>query len=530
MPRRPSSCARAFRLGLGAFAALVACGPSDFGGPGALTPSASSEVPPPPPAGTGAGAAADPSAIPIVVTADKAEGKDVVVSLGVPFSPGKLKDESSLALVDASGNGLARDAQVLAKWPVDGSARSVRVSFRATLGPNGAMVVRLTPKGRVVKDTIVPNPDGPFVATLPAQWYADSLVSGPQVPVARDTRFVRYETALERGLAEMSPTYESHGMDCEHTTNHRTYYDGPHAFFQRFLRTPSPATYRRARAESTLYRAKELRFMDGRAMAVQACERKDWTPAKPLDWSVMRRMTGQGMLDDWLLTGDPAAREAVIAMGEAFKRDLHALFTGHENTLRVTERNMGWALMGLAAYYAVDPRPDVKKAMTDVADDAFAWQALGKSGAFEHDIARPDPDECEKGPRGGSPFMTSILVDALMDYRAVTGDPRVTESVRRVAGWFEKDAVTSDLKAFRYLWGCVGDPMDDSGVADLNLLIVHVFGAAFEVTGDRHWLAFGDKLADSGIEAMSTKNPKQWNQAARAFGRYMGYRAKGLPP
>ena len=515
---------------LGLVGLLAACGATDFGGPGAVTPPQA--LPPPAPAMPGAparGGSTD-GTIPIVVTADKAEGTNVVVSLGVPFAPGALKDETTLALVDAAGAAVPRDARVLARWPVDGSVRSVMVAFRATLGPAAAMVVRLLTNGRATPSALAPNPDGPFVATLPAQHYADALATGAGLPVAQDTRFARYETELERGLAEMRPPYDAAGTDCEHTTNHRTYYDGPHGFFQRFVRSPSPATYRRARLEATRYRAKELRFMDGRAMAVQACERADWTPARPLDWSVMRRMTGQGMLDDFVLTGDPAAREAVVAMGEAFKRDLHALFTGHENTLRVTERNMGWALLGLAAYYAVDPRPDVKKAMTDVADDAFAWQAQGKSGAFEHDIARPDPEECEKGPRGGSPFMTSILVDALMDYRALTNDARVTDSVRRVAGWFEKDAVTSDGKAFRYLWGCVGDPMDDSGVADLNLLIVHVFGAAFAVTGDRHWLVFGDKIADSGIEAMSTKNPKQWNQAARAFGRYLGYRAKGLPP
>ena len=59
---------------------------------------------------------------------------------------------------------------------------------------------------------------------------------------------------------------------------------------------------------------------------------------------------------------------------------------------------------------------------------------------------------------------------------------------------------------------------------------MHVFGAAFALTGDRRWIAFGDKMADSGIRAMQTTNPKQWNQAARSFGRYMGYRAKALPP
>jgi hypothetical protein len=466
--------------------------------------------------------------VPILVTADKGEGKDAIVSLGVPFAPGAMRDETKIALLDAGGGAVPRAAQVLARWPLDGSIRSVLLAFKATLAPAESALFKLKLGAPGVPAQHAANPDGPFTATLPAGFYADAAVTGPLVPVAADTRFTRYEAQLEQGLAAMRPPYEAHGMDCEHTTNHRSYYDGPHAFFQRFARAPSPAFYRRARAEAALYRTKELRFVDGRAMAVQACEAKDWTPQKKLDWSTLRRMLAQGMLDDWLMTGDPAARESVVAMGEAFRRDLPALVGGRENTLRVTERNMAWTLMGLAAYYALDPRADVKQAMTSVVDDAVKWQA--RSGAFEHDIARPDPEECEKGPRGASPFMTSLLVDALMDYWTLTKDPRVAEVVRRAAEWYARDAITSDRLAFRYLWGCEGDPNDDSGVADLNLLIVHVFGAAFSLTHDKRWLTFGDKMADSGIAAMMTSNPKQWNQAARSFARYMGYRAKGLPP
>ena len=265
-------------------------------------------------------------------------------------------------------------------------------------------------------------------------------------------------------------------------------------------------------------------------MAVQMCQSTDWTPQKPISWDVLRRMTGQGMLDDYLLTGDPAAKEAVVAMGEAMRRNLPALMSGRENILEITERNMAWTLMGIAAHYAVDARPEIKKALELIVTRAVAWQNRGTSGAFEHDIVRPDPEECEKGPHGASPFMTSLLVDALMDYYTLTADPRVVEVVRRVAVWYEKDAITTDGKAFRYLWNCVGDGNDDSGVADLNLLIVHVFGAAYALTGDRHWITFGDKMADAGIAAMQTTNPKQWNQAARSFGRYLGYRSLGAPP
>jgi hypothetical protein len=121
--------------------------------------------------------------------------------------------------------------------------------------------------------------------------------------------------------------------------------------------------------------------------------------------------------------------------------------------------------------------------------------------------------------------MTALLVDALMEYQALTGDPRIREVVRRVALWLEKDAITTDGRAFRYLWGCETDAYDDSGTADLNLLIVPVFGAAYALTRDRHFLEVGDRIAFIGAKEMSVRDPKHWNQSMRAFGRYLGYRA-----
>jgi hypothetical protein len=97
--------------------------------------------------------------------------------------------------------------------------------------------------------------------------------------------------------------------------------------------------------------------------------------------------------------------------------------------------------------------------------------------------------------------------------------------VARAAEWLAGRAMTSDKRAFRYLWGCETDPYDDSGTADLNLMIVPVFGAAYSLTREPRWLALGDALADIGVREMNVRQPKQWNQAMRGFGRYLGYRA-----
>ena len=530
---------------------LVGCGGDDGDGPadGAVPLDASQ---PPPDASGSPDAALSPDAsgspdaggspdasvpsegrIALTVIADRAAITDGVVSLGVPFPRGALGDESRLRVVDGSGAERPIHVAVLARWPQDGSIRSALVALRATLarGEEERLEIEYgAPRTSASPGALAPAPDGPAVAVLESEWYVRSGVSGAHVTREENTRFAEFDAELDSRLTSMSPAYTTYGVSCGGTTNHRTYYDGPHGLWQRFLRSADADRYRRAREESEWYRDNELEWHEGRALAVQVCEDDGWTPSSKLDWGVIRRMTGQGMLDDYLLTGDPAAREAVVAMGEAFVRSLPAQRGGRENSLLVTERNLAWTIMGVAAYYALDSRDEVREALESLVDEAIAWQARGTSGAFEHDLVRPDPSECSDGPSGGSPFMTSLLIDALMDAHALTGDARIAGVVTRTAAWLRDTAATSDGRTFRYLWNCASDDYDDSTYVDLNLLIVHVFGAAYALSGDDAWLEAGDHFAEIGVDEMFVGRPKQWNQAARAFPRYMGYRAAGRAP
>jgi hypothetical protein len=399
--------------------------------------------------------------VPLLLVADGARApspvqgppQEVVVSSGVPFAPGVLRDTALLWLRDARGAEVPLRAGALASWPLDRSIRSALIVFRAALGPGERAVLTLGygspppgpigsqrvaglgPDARVQqgpqaqhglqtqqgepKPALVPSPDGPVAAMLPPSWYAASQVSGPQLPAVDDSRFPGFESGIESGLVGMAPAYDSYGVSC--FGKHRTYYDGPHALYQRFLRNGDALRYRRARAEAVWYREHELRFSPDHTLAVHVCQKQGWSARAPLSWEVLRRLLGQGMLDDYLLTGDPAARQAVVAMGEALRQDLAALTAGKGGVLQATERNMAWTMMALSSYYAVDPRPELLASLRELMDRTVAWQRSGPSGAFEHDLHRADPLECERGPRGGSPFMTALLVDALMDYPRAHG-------------------------------------------------------------------------------------------------------------
>ncbi len=466
----------------------------------------------------------------LTLRADNGAANNAVVSFGLPFPEGILTSEKNVTLKNKAGQPVPISATVLAKWPHDGSIRSVLVAFKTTLASNATETWKVEwgdPTTSPDAGTLAPNPNGPVAATLPADHYVKSHIGGVLVSASANQRFSDYDTELTRSYGDIN--FGASTVQCG-GSNARTYYDGPHARYQRFFRTGTSQTLRAARSEAIWFRQNELTFYQQKKLAVHKCQPAGWTPSVPLDWGVLRQMYGQGMLDDYLVTGDPAAKEAVIAMGEAFRQNIPALTKQNPPVLEITERNLGWTLIGMAAYYALDQRAEVKDATKALVDRAIAWQARGKSGGLEHDIVRPDPDECGNGPKGASPFMTSLVVDGMMDYWLLTNDASIKPFVQKLADWYEKDAVTSDKKAFRYLWNCLDNDYDDSSTADLNLLIVHVFGAAYAVTKDKHYVDFGDKIADSGLAAMYAEAPKQWNQAARSFGKYLGYRALGVEP
>lgn len=529
---------------------LVACGddPTGAGGTGNTTSDVTGQGTTQPSSQTGSGAMNGSTGssqgqggeggiggamgtVELTLEADGGAATDAIVSLGVPFPSGALADASLVAVLDEGGMEVAATSSSLATWPTNGSQRAVLLAFRATLGAGETRkyTVRYGAPRTAEAGDLAPNPDGPVAATLDPAWYASTRAIGFQVPASADTVFTAWETLIEDALTEMDPPWDSYGISCQATSAERTYYDGPHALYQRFAHRSGAAAYRRARAEAVWYRANEIAWYEGDTIALYACA-PGWDPDEPLVWGDMRRMLGQGMLDDYLLTGDPEALQVVRGIGEAFRQNVGALTTGNEITVKVTERNMAWPMMGLASYYAVNPSADVRAALDTLVDMTVAWQAEGTSGAFEHDIVRPDPEECGDGPNGGSPFMTALLVDGLMDAYFVTGDTDVCPTVVAAATWYRDAAITTDGVAFQYLWGCNDTDYDDSSTADLNLLISHVFGAAYYCSQDQSFLTFGDTMANHGIDAFYAGAPKQWSQSSRSFMKYMGYRALALAP
>jgi hypothetical protein len=476
------------------------------------------------------GPAPTPTEVGVTLHADQGPS-DGLATFAVPMPPGLAMDAARVAVVDG-GDPAPAAYEVLATWPADGSLRSVLITLPVQLaqGAQKELTVRVNAPRDTSTDLTDAAPvlDGPVVGVLPASWYVGARVVTAPMQAAADSPHPAYEAELVENLFGMDPAYDSYGVSCGSTTSHRTYYDGPRAIYTLFLRTGEPRLLRRARAEAAWFRANELVFSADRAYAYHTCQGEGWAPDERLSWSVLRRMTGQGMLDDYLLTGDPAAREAVVAMGDAFTANLPALRAPTSNdpygSIQATERNLAWTMMGIASAYAVTGSAAHRDALVSLMDELVDWQNRGTSGALEHDIVRPDPSECSDGPAGASPFMTTLVVDAVMDYYGLVRDPRALGFVANVASWMHDDARTTDGQTWRYLWGCASNDYADNPYNDLNLMMVHAYGAAYVATGDRAWIERGDVLAGFGLQDMFTRRPKQWNQSSRTFGKWLGYR------
>lgn len=117
-----------------------------------------------------------------------------------------------------------------------------------------------------------------------------------------------------------------------------------------------------------------------------------------------------------------------------------------------------------------------------------------------------------------------------MDTWQLTHDRRIPPVELKAAAWYRDRALDREGVAFQYLWRCEDAAYQGGAWGGLNLLICHVFGAAFLLSGDPAWLDFGDHMAREGLAQFFAGRPKNWTQAARGFTKYLGYRALGRRP
>src|SRR5882724_5491558 len=152
--------------------------------------------------------AAAPAQLVVSLEGNAADLGQELVSFGVPLPPNFLWDPHRVRVSAASGEELRAAVRSLEPWRIggrDGSIRSILVQLKLDFGRNRSQKIRIEfhqPRQKnisefvPVESTLI-DPDGlkgPRVyALLPAGWLCNSLIVGPQTPVAESAEYRAYD-------------------------------------------------------------------------------------------------------------------------------------------------------------------------------------------------------------------------------------------------------------------------------------------------------------------------------------------------
>jgi rhamnogalacturonyl hydrolase YesR len=145
----------------------------------------------------------------------------------------------------------------------------------------------------------------------------------------------------------------------------------------------------------------------------------------------------EGLIDYWLLTGDPLAGEAVVRMGDWYVRKVDGFQFGAGGQ----ERGQGWTLTALTSIYRVTGDRRYLDAAQRVQDWINDWQDPVR-GVISVPISEQPSYE------GGTTFMHGIVAHGVARLYEVTGDPATLRSLRGLGEWI----VTEPMGPMGQFW------------------------------------------------------------------------------
>lgn len=442
---------------------------------------------------------------------DKKEA--LLVSSGIPFAPGRIYSDGDIAFFDDANAEVSIATSILARWPQDGSVRSILVQFSIDI-PHKYTYLTMkwgvprayvgTPKevGWEIPDAIV---------RLPALWLCESLVSGEQLPIsynrATGKPLTKYDQNIVNNFMKIS-TAKLKG-----DVRKDDYYDITHVFYQLYIRSGDEMYFQAARREAVRYREEHI-IKDGpeRGRAVQRKE--------------TRYIYVEGMVDDYLLTGDRRSLEVATYMAEYLKRNCppEKAFFPKKGTRFWTEREQAFPFLGIITYYQLTGDKEyfdiAKQFMANLYRTQNEWPGRG---GFIHNLYSHDPEEgARQDEYGGSPFMTGLLLEAIVKYHQLTNSSTAKDSIFKALNWLMKDCLAPDGDSFIYL---TCDKRRGEGHPDLNMLIVHAFGYGYRISGyeRKDYLELGQKLFERGMNSARLSDRKHFNQNYRSSGHFLAY-------
>jgi hypothetical protein len=148
--------------------------------------------------------------------------------------------------------------------------------------------------------------------------------------------------------------------------------------------------------------------------------------------------------------------------------------------------------------------------------------------AWVHNLYDHDPSEgCSTSSWGSSPWMSGLLLEAIVKYHKLTNDPLARESIlMAVDDLWARYRATGSYAGVSFVY--LGCPAYTDGVPDLDNLIAQAFGYAYRLTGVEIYKTRGTTLFNTSVNEGYTGTHKHYSQQFRSSGHFPAYVA-GTP-
>ncbi|HEX2445066.1 MAG TPA: hypothetical protein VHJ77_14065 [Vicinamibacterales bacterium] len=203
----------------------------------------------------------------------------------------------------------------------------------------------------------------------------------------------------------------------------------------------------------------------------------------------------QGLIQDYFMFGDEQARQAsAIVVDNFYLPHAESWYYKAPNTRGFwTEREAAFSLIGIMAHYEGTGNAVYLNKVRDRVASLRRMQVDNGGRARVHNLYDHDPSEgCGQPDYGSSPWMSGLLLEAIIKYHKLTNDPLARESILMAV---------DDLRA-RYL--ATGD-------------------YAYRLTGAQVYRTLGTSLFNTSVENGVTASHKHYDQQFRSSGHFPAY-------
>lgn len=444
-----------------------------------------------------------------------ANGPANLVSNALPFRPGVVSSAGRVRLLDG-GTEVPIAVKVLATWPSDGSIRSLLLQFDAPVAKTYTIQVG-SPRTGADRPFVAVTWDLPTrVFTLPAAHLSDSLIFWDQRPLGQ-TGFPAWD------LKQLSNYKRIATVGTAACAREDHYYDAITTTYQLYARTGVLAHLVNARRWALHHRRDQI-HLAGPDIGHGRC---------PGEYLGNTRYTfPQGLIQDFFMFGDERSRQVSgLVVDNFYMPHAESWYYKAPNTRGFwTEREAAFSLIGILAHYEGTGNPAYLNRVRDRVAALHRMQLDNGRRAWVHNLHDHDPSEgCAAADYGSSPWMSGLLLEAIITYHKLTDDDMARDSILMAVDDLRARYLARGDRAgasFIYL-GCSAY---SDATPDLDNLVAHAFGYAYRLTASEAYKTLGTQLFNGSVREGAAASHKHYDQQFRNSGHFPAYLAGPTGP